>query len=240
MLSSMLVVLDESPGGGAAVDLGIHGPDHYRAALVGLGVIDEPAIARPEPLPIGGSYFKARRNAVLLEHARRTVQQVLGQFERRCTEAEVPCTLLERTGSLREQIGLEAQRCDLVLISRPTQVPIGARGAMVGSLLKMLRGSPRPVVVVPTAGNRDWPCSLPGSPRAVHRPREPCMRSRPLGSTPMTPCALYPCMPKARLPLGLTGPLTSFGTTVSPFATRLSRWGLRNSLPRRSSTYGPV
>ena len=157
MLSSILVVLDESPDGGAAVDLGIRWARHYRAAVVGLGVIDEPAIARPEPLPIGGSYFKARRNAVLVEHARQTVQQGLGQFERRCTEAEVPCTLLERTGSLREQIGLEAQRCDLVLISRPTQVPIGARGGMVGNLLKVLRGSPRPVVVVPTAATATGP-----------------------------------------------------------------------------------
>jgi nucleotide-binding universal stress UspA family protein len=148
VLSSMLVVLDESPDGGAAVDLGIRWARHHRAAVIGLGIVDEPAIRRPEPLPIGGSYFKARRNAVLLDHARRTVEQVLRQFERRCTEAEVPCTLLERTGSPQEQIALEAQRCDVVLISRQTQVH-GARGAIGASLLKGLRRTSRPVVVVP-------------------------------------------------------------------------------------------
>jgi nucleotide-binding universal stress UspA family protein len=157
MLSRMLVVLDASPDGGAAVELGIRWARHYRAAVVGLGVIDEPAICRPEPLPIGGSYFKARRNAVLLDNARRTVQQGLGQFERRCTEADVPCTLLERTGPPQELIALEAQGCDVVLISRQTQVHIGARGVMAATLLKVLRRTPRPVVVVPPPGGGTGP-----------------------------------------------------------------------------------
>jgi nucleotide-binding universal stress UspA family protein len=144
----MLVVLDESPDGGAAVELAIRWARRYRAAVIGLGVIDEPAIRKPEPLPIGGSYFKARRNAVLLDNAQRTVQQVLGQFERRCREAKVPFMIVERTGSPQEQIALEAQRCDVVLISRQTPVH-GARDAMGASVLKVLRRTPRPVIVVP-------------------------------------------------------------------------------------------
>jgi nucleotide-binding universal stress UspA family protein len=149
MLRSILIVLDGSPDGSAAIELSLRWAQHHRASLVGLGVVDEPTICRPEPLPIGGSYFKAHRNAVLLDDARRTVREMLGQFERRCTEAAVPCTLLERTGRPEDHTALEAQRCDVVLIGRQTQSHLDARRTLDGTLAKVLRRSPRPVVVVP-------------------------------------------------------------------------------------------
>lgn len=149
MLRSILVVLDTSPDGSAAVELSMQWGQHYRASLVGLAVVDEPAICRPEPLPIGGSYFKAHRNAVLLDDARDTVRQLLDEFARRCAAAAVPCTVFERIGSPPEQIALEGQRCDLVLIGRQTRFHFGARPASEGTPLRVLQHSARPVVVVP-------------------------------------------------------------------------------------------
>lgn len=152
MLRSILVVLDDSPDGSAAVELSVRWGRHHRASLVGLAVVDEPALSRPEPLPIGGSYFKAHRDTVLLDNARDTVRQLMDEFGRRCAAAAVPCTVVERTGSPHEQIALEAQRCDLVLIGRRTRFHFGARAASEGSLSRMLEQSPRPVVVVPPQG----------------------------------------------------------------------------------------
>jgi nucleotide-binding universal stress UspA family protein len=148
-LRSILVVLDASDEASPATELGLRWAQQYHASLVGLGVVDEPTICRPEPLPIGGSYFKAHRNAVLLEDARCGVHEMLSRFERRCVEAAVPCTLLERTGRPEDHAALEAQRCDVMLIGR--------RDSLDRTLVKTLRQSPRPVVVVPPPASGTGP-----------------------------------------------------------------------------------
>jgi hypothetical protein len=58
MLKSILIGLDGSAYSTTALELGIRWARRFDALLVGLGVIDEPTIRGPEPVPLGGAYYK--------------------------------------------------------------------------------------------------------------------------------------------------------------------------------------
>src|SRR5262249_46058732 len=95
MLRSMLVGLDGSTSSPSAVELGLGYALRFDALLVGLGIIDEPTICRPEPVGIWGSFYKQRRDAHRLADARCQVKGFLEQFTSRCAGAGVACQVLE-------------------------------------------------------------------------------------------------------------------------------------------------
>ena len=61
MLQRILIALDETPSGAAAVEWALDHAERMGADVIGLGIIPEPVIRRPEPVPIGGSTYKAHR-----------------------------------------------------------------------------------------------------------------------------------------------------------------------------------
>src|SRR5262245_48160284 len=115
MLRSILVGVDGSEYSTATVELGIQWAQRPGAVLVGLGIIDAPTISKPEPVPLGGSAYKGRRDASLLLDASHKVGQFLEHCARRCAEVDVACQILQDIGLLAEQILLEAQRYDLIM-----------------------------------------------------------------------------------------------------------------------------
>lgn len=149
MLRSILIGLDGSAYSTAALELGLRWARQLEATLVGLGIIDEPDICRPEPVPIGGNSFKQHRDETLLADARRRVEQFLERFTRRCTEAGVVSKVLEDVGLPHEQIVQEAQRFDLILLGQRTYFQFETREGPDETLHKVLKHSPRPVVTVP-------------------------------------------------------------------------------------------
>jgi nucleotide-binding universal stress UspA family protein len=149
MLRSILIGLDGSAYSTAALELGLRWAGQFEATLVGLGIIDEPDIRRPEPVPIGGSSFKQHRDEALVADARRRVEQFLETFTRRCTEAGVVSKVLQDVGLPHEQIVLEAQRFDLILLGQRTYFHFETQEGPDETLHKVLKHSPRPVVTVP-------------------------------------------------------------------------------------------
>jgi nucleotide-binding universal stress UspA family protein len=136
MVRRILVAMDGSPHGEAAVALALEWGRRLGAELVGLGVLDEPAIQGAEAMP-------------RLADAHRQIQGFLSAFQRRCGEARVRCTTVERMGQPHEQIVLEAQGCDLVMLGRGTNFHFERPILPDRTLSQVLRSSPRPVVVVP-------------------------------------------------------------------------------------------
>jgi nucleotide-binding universal stress UspA family protein len=151
MLRSILVGLDGSPQAASTLELGIELARRHDALLVGLGVIDEPAIARAKPVTLLGGPPHADPN-YFREHvadARRQVEQALEQFALRCAEAGVACKVLEDAGSPCEQIAIEAQRYDLVLLSQRSRFCFETQERDDDTLAQVVKRGPRPVVVVP-------------------------------------------------------------------------------------------
>jgi hypothetical protein len=91
MLRSILIALDGSPGITAAVDFAVNWARRVKAEIIGLGIIDEPTICCPEPVPIGGIAMKIQRDQALVAQARRRVARSLDDFSRRCADAGVAC-----------------------------------------------------------------------------------------------------------------------------------------------------
>ena len=149
MLRSILVGLDGSAYSTAAIELGIQWAKKFNALLVGLAIIDEPTIRKPEPVPIGGSSWKHQRDEKLIADARRKVEHFLRGFSDRCQEAGVLWKLLEDVGTPSEQICKEAQRYDLILLGKQTHYHFDTQQYADETLSDVLKASPRPVVTVP-------------------------------------------------------------------------------------------
>src|SRR5262249_19008286 len=105
---------------------------------------------------LGAGAYKHARDEALLADAHRRVLQFLAEFRARCSEAGVPVEIAEDVGDPATTIMSEAQRCDVVVLARETHFPFETQDRPDATLAQVLRGSPRPVVIVPRelpAGN---------------------------------------------------------------------------------------
>jgi nucleotide-binding universal stress UspA family protein len=149
MLRSTLVALDGSAYSETAVALALDWATRFGTRLLGLGILDEPEIDRPEPVPMGASAFKKHRDEVRLVDAHRHVLGFLADFRARGLAAGAHVEVVEDIGDPSELILREAQRCDVVVLGRQTHFHFETRERPDATLGHVLRGSPRPVVVVP-------------------------------------------------------------------------------------------
>jgi nucleotide-binding universal stress UspA family protein len=149
MIRTILIGLDGSAHSEAAVELGLRWARRTQAVLVGLGVIDEPTILRPEPVGIGGSYWKQHRDAVLLEDARGRVAGFVERFSARCVHDGVLFRVVQTAGVPAEEILQAADDADLVLLGQRTYFHFDTQASADGTLEAVLHRSPRPVVAVP-------------------------------------------------------------------------------------------
>jgi nucleotide-binding universal stress UspA family protein len=149
MMRRLLVAMDGSPHGEAAGALAIDWAHRFGADLVVLGVLDEPAITGPEPVPMGAMGYKVERDDMRLAEAHLRIHDFLGAFRRRCEVAHVPCAVIEDIGTPHEQIVLQAARCDVVVLGKESHFRFETDDNPDTTLLSVLTRSPRPVIVVP-------------------------------------------------------------------------------------------
>jgi nucleotide-binding universal stress UspA family protein len=149
MLRSILVALDGSAYSDAAVGLGIDWAMRFDASLVGVGVLDEPGITKPVPVPIGVGAYKKAWDEARLADATAHVRRALADYLARATAAGVRAEALEEVGDPSSRILRETQRCDVVLLGRETHFRFETQNKPDETLGQILRASPRPVVVVP-------------------------------------------------------------------------------------------
>jgi nucleotide-binding universal stress UspA family protein len=150
MVRSILVGLDGSSQSLSAMKWGIEQARQADALLVGLAVLDEPTIADSAPMVLGGPpYADPIIYRERMADARRQVEQFLEQFSLRCAEEGVASKVLEDVGLPFERICLEAQRYDIVVLGQKTRFHFETHERNDDTLWKVLKHTPRPVVVVP-------------------------------------------------------------------------------------------
>ncbi len=148
MLRSILIGLDGSEDGDAALELGLRWAKEHGALAAGVAVADEPGIHASQAALFAGAYSQpAAQTLVQAEHRR--AAHVLSGFALRCDEAFVRYKVIEVTGSPGYQILTEAQRFDLVVLGRHTHFGYGRETRDDDTLTTVLKESPRPVVVAP-------------------------------------------------------------------------------------------
>jgi nucleotide-binding universal stress UspA family protein len=148
MVRNILIGLDGSLYAERSVGLGIRWARHTGALLVGVGVVDEPTIRKPEPTGIGGSSYKVRLEEHHLEDARKRVATFLDVFTRMCVDAGVPWQVRSHVGLPAERLLFESEDFDLTLLGRRTYFHFETQNDPDETLVDVLRKSRRPVVAV--------------------------------------------------------------------------------------------
>jgi nucleotide-binding universal stress UspA family protein len=167
VLRSILVGLDTSEHVEVLSELGIRWARRFDAALVGLAIVDEPGIRAIEPLgPIGGTpgvkpvYYVGYENR--MAEVRRRADGLLADFAARCDRAGVAHEEVAGVGAPPELIAREAGSCDLILLPQRSHFQFTAQedAADDGLLRRVLKDTPRPIVVVPEAPAPQGPIVL--------------------------------------------------------------------------------
>jgi nucleotide-binding universal stress UspA family protein len=149
MIRTLLVAMDGSAHADAAATQAIAWGRRFGCALVGLGVLDTPTIQGAEPVPLGASYYKHERDIARTVDAEVRIAEFLRDFRGRCVRAGVACAIVENVGAPHEQIVLEAAACDAIMLGTETNFHFATQQAPDDTLSRVLRGSPRPVLVMP-------------------------------------------------------------------------------------------
>ncbi|HVO22907.1 MAG TPA: universal stress protein [Candidatus Margulisiibacteriota bacterium] len=149
MLKTVLVALDESPYSDTATTLALEWGARFGARLLGLGILDKPSITAPEPIPLGASGFKKDRDEARLADAQERVTRFLSKFQKRCAAAGVSAESFEDIGDPTKCILRHAHRCDVIILGYETHFHFETQDAPDTVRAKVLRRSPRPIVVVP-------------------------------------------------------------------------------------------
>ncbi|MCS7016807.1 MAG: universal stress protein [Gemmatales bacterium] len=149
MLRVILVGLDGSQYSCAATELALQWAKRFGARILALGIVDEPTIRRPEPVPLGAGYYKQHLQETRLREAQERVAEFLRRCHEVCDKEHVECKEITDVGQPWEQIVLEAQRCDVVILGKETYFHFETQDEPCDTLYRVLRNSPRPVVAVP-------------------------------------------------------------------------------------------
>jgi nucleotide-binding universal stress UspA family protein len=153
MLRTVLVALEESPYSETATTLALDWGKRFGARLLGLGILDKPSITGPEAIPLGASYFKRELDEKRLADAQEHVLAFLDRFQKRCSVAGVQAEVFEDVGDPTKRILRQAHRCDVIILGYETNFHFETQHSPDTVRAKVLRRSPRPIVLVP----RDLP-----------------------------------------------------------------------------------
>jgi hypothetical protein len=149
VVRSMVIGLDGSTYSSSAIELGLRWAQRFDVFLVGLGVIDEPTIRKPEPVPLGASHFKAERDEVLWCAPATRWNSSWPSLPGAVRRPAWPFNCSKQWGVPAEHILLEAQRFDLIMLGQQTSFHFGTQAEPCETLTTVLKNTPRPVVTVP-------------------------------------------------------------------------------------------
>jgi nucleotide-binding universal stress UspA family protein len=148
MLRSLLIGLDGSNDGEAAVDLGLCWAKAHDALAVGVSIVDESGILVSEQAMFSAGYHRPIAES-LVDVARHRSRVILEQFTQKCHDLHVHARTLSESGTPYVHLLEEAQRSDLVVLGQRTHFEYGWKDQADETLARVLKDSPRPVVAVP-------------------------------------------------------------------------------------------
>ena len=154
MVKSILVTLDESQSSESAKNFGIALAKSHKATLTGIGVLDEPWIAAPEAIPLGGAAFKVVLDEKLLEDAKHHIHKLEKKFTDYCKTHNITCSIIDATGVPAYEIEHFVTEYDILIIGKDANFHFTSTEDTTVSIKQLLRDNPRPVIVTsPTLPN---------------------------------------------------------------------------------------
>jgi nucleotide-binding universal stress UspA family protein len=146
---SILLALDGSAEGDKAIGLAVNWAARFGASVTAIGIVDEHAIAAPEPASIGGDAFKERRDRNLLTLAHDRVDAALEAFSARARPAGIRFQALKRVTDRHSELTAATQAHDILIMPRDTHFTGPDDEESDGTLESLLGECSRPIVAVP-------------------------------------------------------------------------------------------
>ena len=149
MSKQILVCLEGSASGKTAVEVAIGLAQTLPAQLVGLAIVDEPDIRAGQATPIGGSAYKAERDAALVADAEAHARSWKESFLAHCRQAHVEARAVEVHGEPPAVILEESKSRDLVVLGRDANFRFETHESDAKTREVILHRVDGPVLVVP-------------------------------------------------------------------------------------------
>jgi nucleotide-binding universal stress UspA family protein len=154
MIKNILTALDDSQSSDSARKLSVHMAKSYKATVTGIGILDEPWIAAPEAIPLGGAAFKVDLDQRLLQEAKHRVHKLEKSFETYCKSEGASCNIIDATGVPAYEIENFLTEYDLLVIGKNADFHFNLTQETALSIRHLLQNNPRPVIVTgPTLPN---------------------------------------------------------------------------------------
>jgi nucleotide-binding universal stress UspA family protein len=131
------------------VDFAVTVAGRHGLVVDACSVIDYGRLAPAEPVPIGGSAFKAERDQHAIAVARQNAAQVMSLVDATSRTNGVKCQTAVIEGDTVEVMASAVQRCDF-LVCGHTRGGDASERSLLHSILKR---SPRPALIVPQASS---------------------------------------------------------------------------------------
>lgn len=145
MLRSLLVALKPAPVQASLVEWTLALADRRRLSIEACAAIDLGRLAPPESVPIGGSSFKADRDAFRVAQSREQAAAALLHLETAAKARSISCSAAVVDGETSGVLAQAAQRCDLLVCGHTDDGDASERVL----LQNILKHTPRPAIVVP-------------------------------------------------------------------------------------------
>jgi nucleotide-binding universal stress UspA family protein len=149
MVKKILVGLEGSTGTARATQLALEIAKADGASLVGLAIIDAPAITAGSAMGIGGSSYKHDRDEALLTEAKQQARDVEQRFLEHARAAGVEARVVEVTGKAAETLLAELENYDLGLLGRFANFRFETDASDMRTWDTVVHGATKPLIVVP-------------------------------------------------------------------------------------------
>ena len=175
MIKSILVTLDDSESSVSAKKFGVLLAKTHNASVTGIGILDQPWIAAPEAIPLGGAAFKVELDEKLLHDAKKRIHKIEKDFTAYCQEQKVTSSIIDATGVPAYEIEFFATAHDLLIIGKDANFHFTNVEETGIAVKQLIRANPRPVIVtgpeIPNEKSNDVIVAFDGtfaSSRALH------------------------------------------------------------------------
>jgi nucleotide-binding universal stress UspA family protein len=149
MVKTILVGLEGSTGTARATALAVAIANSEGASLIGLAIVDEPAITAGAAMGIGGSAYKHERDEALVREAHQQARDAEQRFLAQARTAGVEARVVEVTGKAAETLLAELEHHDLGIIGRYANFRFETDTTDLRTWDTVVHGATKPLIVVP-------------------------------------------------------------------------------------------
>ncbi len=148
MFRSLLVAVKPGSDQDIVIDFSVAIAERHQLAIDACAVIDLDRLASNEPVPIGGSAFKAQRDLHAIATARQYATEAMARTEASSLARKIECTPHILEGETAAVLAAAVQRCDFMVCGHT----LGGDKSERSLMHSILKHSSRPTVLIPQAG----------------------------------------------------------------------------------------